>query len=135
MTQLFPGKQVIINDESYFRLSNSDLSENSGLYSLDVSTTPDSLKLKRVSKFESKLLVWVPISPLGMSKHLIVPSGQFVNEDVYIKHCLEARLVSFIKRVITDDEIVFWADLASSHYSKKVLAYLESENKEIVAKA
>jgi len=57
------------------------------------------------------------------------------NEDVYIQHCLKARLVPFIKRVHADDEIVFWPDLASSHYSKKVLAYLKSENIDIVPKA
>jgi transposase len=135
LTRLFRGKQVIIDDESYFRLSNSDLSGNSGFYSSDVSTTPNSVKLKRVAKFEPKLLVWVAISPLGMSSHFIVPSGQAVNEDVYIQHCLKARLVPFIKRVHADDEIVFWPDLASSHYSKKVLAYLKSENIDIVPKA
>ena len=135
MCVLFRGKKVIIDDESYFRLSNSDLSGNTGFYTSNIATTSDCVKLKRVTKYEPKLLVWVAISPLGKSKHYIVPYGQAVNETVYIEHCLKASLVPFINRVHSDVEIVFWPDLASSYYSKKVLAYLESQNIEIVPKA
>ena len=98
---------MIIDDESYFGLSNSNISGNSGFYSSDVTATPSDVKLKRKSKFEQKLLVWVAISPKGLSKHYVAPSGQAVNENVYIDKCLRSCLLPFIETVHKDDEIVF----------------------------
>ena len=72
---------------------NADLSGNAGYFTSDSKQTPNSLKLKRVAKYDQKLLVWVAISPSGMSKHFILPSGQAVNETIYIEKCLKARLV------------------------------------------
>ena len=65
------------------------------------------LNLKKKSKFEQKLLVWVAISPKGLSKHYVAPSGQAVNENVYIDKCLRSCLLPFIETVHKDDEIVF----------------------------
>ena len=98
--QIFREKEVVIDDESYFRLSNADLSGNAGYYyyTSDSNKTPDSVKLNRVAKYE-KLLVWVAISPSYMSKHYIVSSGQAASN------------------------VIFWPDLA-----KNTLPFLESEN-------
>ena len=65
----------------------------------------------------------------------IVPSGQAVNEDVYIDKCIRARLIPFIEENHKNDEIVFWPDLASSHYSNKVQAYLKAKNIDFVPKS
>ena len=135
LANLFRKKVVVIDDESYFRLSNCDLSGNAGFYSSNVDTTPNEVKLKRVAKFELKLLVWVAISPNGVCKPYIVPSGQAVNEDVYIDKCIRARLIPFIEENHKNDEIVFWPDLASSHYSNKVQAYLKAKNIDFVPKS
>lgn len=135
LVEIFRKKQVIIDDESYFGLSNCNISGNSGFYSSDVTTTPNDVKLKRKQKFEQKLLVWVAISPKGLSKHYVAPSGQAVNENVYIDKCLRSCLLPFIETVHKDDEIVFWPDLASSHYSKKVQEFLRSKNVEYVPRS
>ena len=74
------------------------------------------------------------ISLSGMSKHYIVPSGQAVNETVYIEKCLKARLVPYINSLQKNGDVIFWPDLASAHYSKNTLSFLESENIEIVPK-
>ena len=69
-----------------------------------------------------------------MSKLHIVPSGQVVNETVYIEKCLKARLVPYINSLQKNGDVIFWPDLASAHYSKNTLSFLESENIEIVPK-
>jgi|688.fasta_scaffold392819_1 transposase len=126
LARLFRKKKVVIDDESYFYLSNFDISGNSGFYSSDVNQTPEDIKLKRKLKFEPKLMVWAAMSPDGISKPYIVPSGQAINQDVYIEKCLRDRLLPFIQAHHKNDEIVFWPDLASSHYAKKTLDFLNS---------
>lgn len=132
LTKIFRKKQIIIDDESYFGLSNYKLSINAGFYSSNLDATSKDIKLKRKEKFEPKLLVWVALSPKGISKPYIVPSGQAINEDVYLNKCLRSRLIPFIEHFHKNDQVVFWPDLASSHYSKKVQAYLASQNVECV---
>ena len=60
----------------------------------------------------------IAFSTKGISQQYIAPSGQAVNEDVYISKCL-VRLEKFIEKHHKNDNIVFWPDLASSHYSRK----------------
>ena len=131
LVSLFRKKIIIIDDESYFPLSNSELSGNAGFYTSNLDATPNEVKLKRKSKYEPKLLVWIALSEKGVSKHYIAPSGQAVNEDVYISKCL-VKLKKFIDEVHKNDDIVFWPDLASAHYSNKVQDYLKGENIEYV---
>ena len=75
LSQIFRDKEVFIDNESYFQLSNEDLSGNADYNTSDSKQTPDRVILKRVAKYEQILLVWMAISPSGMSKHYIVPSG------------------------------------------------------------
>jgi len=135
LCQLFRKKQIIIDDESYFGLRNFELSGNTGFYSSDINATLIDVKVKRKAKFEQKLLVWVALSPKGLSRHYIVPSGQAINEEIYINKCLRTRLVSFIETYHKNDEIIFWPDLASSHYSNKVQEFLRSKNIDFVPKS
>ena len=55
LVALFQKKIVIIDDESYFPLSNTNLSGNAGYYTSDPDATPNEVKLKRKSKYEPKL--------------------------------------------------------------------------------
>jgi hypothetical protein len=133
LVSIFRKKFVIIDDESYFHLSNTELSGNAGYYSSDCEATPNEVKLKRKGKYEPKLLVWIALSKKGVSKHYIAPSGQAIDADVYISKCL-VKLKKFINVVHKNDDIVFWPDLASAHYSHKVQEYLLAENIEYVPK-
>ena len=67
----------------------------------------------------------------GVSKHYIAASGQAVDKEVYISKCL-VKLKKFINEVHKNDEIMFWPDLRSAHYSNKVQDYLKGENIEFV---
>ena len=57
--------------------------------------------------------------------------GQAVDENVDISKCL-VKLKKFIDEVDKNDDIMFWPDLASAHYSNKVQDYLKGENIEFV---
>ena len=47
---------------------------------------------------------------------------------------MQRRLIPFIRTIHKNDQIVFWPDLASSHYSKRTQEYLKAENIEFVPK-
>jgi hypothetical protein len=54
--------------------SNSTLAGNDRLYSDDLESTPEDVKNKFEAKFEEKVLVYVAISPRGISKALFFKS-------------------------------------------------------------
>ncbi len=99
--------EFIIDDESYFTLGNTALPGNNIFYSSDVSKTPESVKNKYVKKFEEKLMVWLAISPRGISKPYFVPSGLAVNQHVYLGECIKKRLEPIIKEYYQDGNYVF----------------------------
>ena len=53
----------ILDDESYFTLTNSEINGNDNFYSSKVDLTPNNVKYKTKAKFEDKLFVYVIISP------------------------------------------------------------------------
>jgi transposase len=132
LVKQFRKKKVVIDDESYLPLSNDELSANAGFYTSDIETCPDAVKLKPKSKYDQKVMVWISMSEDGLSKHYMVPSGQAINQDIYIQKCLKERLIPFIKTVHKNDEIVFWPDLASAHYAKKTQDFLRAKKVEFV---
>jgi hypothetical protein len=110
----------ILDDESYFTLSNTTLSGNDRFYSNNLQKTPFNVRNKFKAKFEQKILVWVAISPRGKSKVLFFKSGLAINQSIYKEQCLDKGLMSFIDEYYPRGGYVFWPDLASSHYAKSV---------------
>ena len=51
---IFRKKIVIIDDESYFYLSNTNISGNAEFYSSDINAASNDVRLKRKDKFEPK---------------------------------------------------------------------------------
>ena len=122
----------VIDDESYFTLSHSTLAGNTGFYSSDKKSTPRTAATKTKQKYENKLLVWIAISPKGMTHARISPSGQAIKGPTYLNKCLKRHLLPFIREMYPDNNYIFWPDLASAHYSKIVLAWCKTENIPIV---
>ncbi|CAF3445339.1 unnamed protein product [Rotaria socialis] len=80
-------------------------------YTSDPSTTPANIKYKQYQKFEPKILV----------------CNNAVTGDVYLKQCIQRRLIPFIKTN-------HWPDLAKSHYTPQVLRVLEANSIPFVPK-
>ena len=124
----------IIDDESYFTLKHSNQPGNDRFYSDDLNMTPDDAKFNFKAKYEKKLLVWLCISPKGVSKPFFVPSGLAVDGEVYLEQFIKKGIVPFIEQHYKKDEYVFWPDLASAHYAKVVTKYLTNNNINFVPK-
>ena len=82
----------------------------------------------------AKSLVWAAICKCGVSKPLIRRSkSEAVNSDIYIKECLEKRMLPFIREHHLDSNYIFWPDLASCHHSKQTVGWMD-ENVKFVPK-
>lgn len=134
MYRLYGKQDFIIDDESYFTLSNTGVPGNDRFYTNDLNTTPESVKYNLCEKYPPKLLVWLAISPKGVTKPHFLTSGLAVNADTYLG-ILKSKLEPLIKRCYKDGGFVFWPDLASSHYASKVLDYLKNKNIPIVLRS
>ena len=117
-----------------FTLDGSDSYGNSFYHSCEGLEPLDSVKYRIVKKFPEKVMVWVALSARGISEPFIIKSGNAINCDIYVNECIKKRLVKFIKKHHSDDNFVFWPDLASSHYAKRTLTELESLNIPVVPK-
>ena len=99
---------------------------NSGYYTNNKKTCPESVHFIGKEKFPKKLLMWIAISDCGMSEPLFRTSKAVeINSSIYINECLEKRLLPFIHKYHRAFNYLFWPDLASSHYSKDSLNWMD----------
>lgn len=125
---------IVMDDESYFSLSNSAIPQNQYYYAHSRGDAPDAQRYTTQQKFQPKILVWLAISDQGISKPFFSQSKQAINQEVYSKHCVEKRLAPFIAEYHSDGQYLFWPDLATSHYACGTLAKLEELGIQVVAK-
>lgn len=126
--------ELILDDEKYFQLSDQSASTNRGYYSSDKQATPPEVKFKRTRKYAPKILVWVAISTNGVSSCFFAKQRQAINETTYLNECLRKRLVPFINDYHDKDKVLFWPDLASSHYSNTVTQFLDKNGIQFVSR-
>lgn len=131
---LRPNTVLILDDEKYFSLTCSNRDENKGFYTDTIESSPDLIRFIPKAKFEQKVLVWCAISIKGISQvHIQSSKGPAINADVYIEKCLK-KVKRFIDSHHQNDEILFWPDLASSHYARTTIDWLIRENINFVPK-
>ena len=107
---------------------------NDRYYTNDKSKCQDNVRFARKEKYPDKVMVWVAKYKCGISKPLIRRSkSEAVNSDINIKECLENRMLPFIREHHQDSNYIFWPDLASYHYSKQTVAWMD-ENVKFVPK-
>ena len=59
------------------------LNGNENFYSDNIDFAPANVKFRRKHKYEKKLLVWIAMSPRGISEPFIMASGNAVDQFVY----------------------------------------------------
>ena len=126
--------EVVMDDESYFTFSGSDMPANSGFYAGPGGDVPDDVRFRPVGKFPRKLLVWVAISPRGVSSPVICPSRTNVGGDFYRRECLQKKLFPFLREQYPHGGFIFWPDLAAAHYAKQTVTLLEEAGVPFVAR-
>ncbi|KAJ8952585.1 hypothetical protein NQ318_004132 [Aromia moschata] len=65
------GNSIILDDEKYFTLANSEMKGNYGFYTNNLEECPDNVKFKTKAKFADKILVWCAISNRGISRPFV----------------------------------------------------------------
>ena len=75
--------EVVMDDESYFTYQGCDMPCNPCYYTGPGGDAPGNVTAWNTSKFPRQLLVWVAISPRGISKPVICPSRANVSGEVY----------------------------------------------------
>ncbi|CAF0991596.1 unnamed protein product [Rotaria magnacalcarata] len=127
-------KFIVMDDEKYFTLSGDNMPGNAGFYSSNTANTPWNVKLKSKQKFEPKVLVWLALSSKGISVPYIgTTHGPAIDSNLYVQKCLP-KLLAFIRRYHADNNYIFWPDLASSHYPKTTITWLNEQNIHFVPK-
>lgn len=124
----------ILDDESYFTLANTTIDSNKCYYSSDRDQAPERVKYAKKAKYGQQLLVWIAMSPAGLTKPFISPSGLAINAEIYVNKCLKPFLLPFIRKHHSESKYVFWPDLASSHYAETTCDFLIEKNINFVEK-
>ena len=126
--------EFLMDDESYFTLSNSTLAGNNIYYAANPDECTDEVRYRLEEKFEPKLLVSACISPAGVSPIYIHKSKQAVNQYVY-RDILEKTLIPLVNKYYKkNNKIIFWPDLAKAHYANSILEFLKTKKIKIVPK-
>ena len=71
-----------------FAKTHSTMNGNDNFYLDIIDFTPANVKFRRKHKYEKKLLVWIAMSPRGISEPFIMASGNAVDQFVYRDNCL-----------------------------------------------
>ena len=109
-----------MDDEKYFKLTGNNVIGNCYFYSTDPATAPPKVNFQCKTKFEAKVMIWMAMSSKGTSDIYVHKSIQAVNEETYLKECINKRLLPFIAKYHSNGNYLFWPDLAKAHYSNIV---------------
>ena len=85
--KLLNGCDLIMDDEKYFKLTGNNVIGNLYFYSTDPATAPPKVNFQCKTKF------WMA---KGTSNIYVHKSIQAVNQETYLKECINKRLLSQI---------------------------------------
>ena len=135
LVQQFGKNDFILDDESYFTLRNTALAGNDCFYSDNLEEAPEEVSNHHEAKYDKKLMVWLAISPKGMTRPIFLQSGLAVNRYFYSERCIKIVMVPFIREHYPKGGYVFWPDLASSHYAGYTINTFNENSINFVPKA
>jgi len=124
----FSIENLVVDDESYFTLDGVSMPGNVGYYRKGVGQegdAPPEVRYKTKAKFPTRILVWAAISAKGVSHIVVCKKNHTINGPLY-RDILQNHLLSYLDSFWdTRQDVLFWPDLASAHYSSVVLEWLE----------
>ena len=66
-----------------------------------------------------------------MSQPFFAKQKQDISQEIYFRDCIIARVMLFIhQRYHTKEKVLFWPDLATSHYRHKMITGVQLVHKE-----
>ena len=125
-------KIVIMDDETYVFADPSQGATREFFHSSDPNLVDPIYKEKGKSPNPKKFLIWQCMDQYGNISEPYVKEGT-MDSKVYLEECIKKRLIPFIQKHHKMSQVVFWPDLATIHYAKNVVEFLE-KNFSIVGK-
>ena len=98
--KLLNGCDLVMDDGKYFKLTGNNVTGNRYFYSTDSAAAPSKVKFQCKTKFEAKVMIWMVMSSKGTSDVYVHKSIQAVNQETYLKECINKRLLPFIAKYI-----------------------------------
>ena len=126
--KLLSGCDLIMDDEKYFKLTGNNVIGNRYFYSTDPAIAPPKVKFQCKTKFETKVMIWMAMSSKGTSDIYDNKSIQAVNQETYLKQCIDKRLLPFIAKYHLNGNYLFRSDLTKVHCSNIVQERLTEKN-------
>lgn len=133
--KLYPkmsSKIVIIDDDTYVYADPPETPGMKFFHSANPADVDYQHKVKVKTKFPKKFLVWQAMGSFGHISPPYICEGT-INATVYKTECLK-RLLRWVKTLHKLDEVLFWPDLATSHYAKVCTTYLSDQGVDFVLK-
>lgn len=122
---------MLCNDETYCVADFAQIPGNEYYVANFVDGVDAKFRTRRASKFPKKFLIWQAICSCGKKSEEFITHGT-INAEIYIKECLQKRLLTFIRE--HQKSVLFWPDLATSHYAKRTLEFFNQNNINVVPK-
>jgi hypothetical protein len=72
-------------------------------------------------------MIWMAMSSKEVSNVYVHESNQVVDQETYLKECIDRRLLLFIEEHLSHGNYLFWPDLARAHYSTVVQERLKEK--------
>ena len=135
-------RRVLFSDESPFELYHHKNHQNDRVWAKNRSQVPPN----ETVKFPSKILVWGAMSYRAVSELHIIPKGQTVGTDYYVREILSNSLLSALlrqpeegsilhRKMLPDmSKVIFQQDGAPAHTAKKAQEWCNNNLDEFWAK-
>jgi len=123
-----------MDDVSYFPEDPSQVQGEEYYHAESKQKVDFTLTVKHREKYPRRYLVWQAIGEDGHRSKPFISFGQTINAEIYLKHCIQERLIPFINQYHKKDEVLFWPDLATCHYHRDVQQFLQESGIEVVKK-
>ena len=127
------SKVLVIDDETYVMWDPKDTPGKKYFHASKPQAVSYRHRVKPKAKFPKKILVWQAIDENGNISDPYISEGN-MNGPVYLEECIQARLLPFVDKHQNRDEVIFWPDMATSHYTHDVTSYLTEENLDFIKK-
>lgn len=126
-------KWFIMDDETYVMCDPKDTGVPKSYHYRDKNEVPDCVRFKTKTKFPKRFLVWQAIDEFGNVSKPYVKVGTMKGEE-YREECLKKILLPFIRKYHTVSKHLFFPDLATIHYEKSVINFMNQNDITFVPK-
>lgn len=126
-------KVLVIDDETYVQMDNQQVAGNQYYHARQPGDVSPAQRLRSCQKFPKKFLVWQCLDEAGHVSEPFICEGT-MNWEIYLKECLQKRMLPFIQKYDLAGRVLFWPDMATCHYKREVVDWLRAQKIDFVEK-